>query len=344
MMQNHILIVMQEKKDAVCMENLIKTVFKNYNSTILIADTALDGLIKYNQYAPILVIADADLNTLNGFSLSAIIKGTKQGNDCTVYLIVDNYTANNSKVDYYIRRPFKPELIAMQLQRFFEKRSMETYHSSEIMRAKLKQNELLPEQLSNDSFKVDFIYSPFNELSGDCLDYWYGKDKNGLYGFLFDCTGHDICSFLQVSEIRAILKAGFRFYQQGKFESLSDIMKNTNEENFCLHGDDTVCVAAVVFRVDFKTNILSYCSAGIPSFFVKRKGIEKEEEILMKNYLIGFKPEAEFEEKHLSLADINEVIFSSDGFSELLFKKNIENAKHDDVSAIFIQLKKIIEK
>ena len=185
------------------------------------------------------------------------------------------------------------------------------------------------------------VYSPFSELSGDGLDYWTGEDEHGLYGLLFDCTGHDIVSFLQVGEIRALLKKGCKYYQSNVYKSLSEIMQNVNTDLFGLHGDDTICTAAIIFYFDFKKNILHYCSAGIPGFYVKYQNAAVIKKIECRNYLIGYTPDATFKTQTLALNDVNEVIFSSDGFSELLFiKGNIDLAKHDDVSAILITLKR----
>ena len=111
-----------------------------------------------------------------------------------------------------------------------------------------------------------------------------------------------------------------------------------------LYFKETKIGEDVIFYFDFEKNILHYCSAGIPSFYIKRGS--KMEEILMENYLIGYEPDVGFDEKALELEDIDEIIFSSDGLSELLFKdmQDTDPAKHDDVSAILVKLKRNIAK
>ena len=343
--ENRILIILDNKTNSKELATIIKDSLRQYNVEIIIAENALDGLIKFMQFVPCLIIADANLQTINGFSLSAIIKGAKNGDQCSIYMVVDELALPNSKIDYFIKKPINNDFLVLELKSFFEKRMMSIYHLDEINRAKQTQNELLPNNLQTDLFRVDYIYSPFNELSGDCLDYWYGNTENGLYGFLFDCQGHDICSFMQVSEVRTIFRWGFRCYQnQQKFKttikSTADIIENINKELFHSHGYNAPIVAAVAFYLDFKTNMLTYCSSGIPCFFIKDACSDQYKEIDMSNYAIGYEPDATFDEKKLSLKGIDEVIFSSDGFSELLFKNasSIESPKHDDVSAIFIQL------
>jgi len=337
-----ILIVLESEQSALQMKTFVQTELQQYHIEAMIADDAMDGLMKFRQYSPCLVIISSELQPLNGYSFSSIVKGTRTGEQCCVFMVIDGMPIPNSKVDYYIVKPLKQELLALQLQSFFEKRNMALFHQDEITRAKHKQNQLLPKELSTDAFKVDYIYSPFSDLSGDCLDYWHGESQIGLYGFLFDCTGHDICSFLQVSEVRTIFRWGFRYYQTGLYKSLAEIMENVNIELFNSHGDNVSCVAAIAFYLDFQSNTLRYCSAGIPTFYTRATGATEYSQVEMSNYLIGYEPDADFEESQLSLDGIDEVIFSSDGFSELLFKKanHLQNPKHDDVSAIFIHLKR----
>ena len=102
--------------------------------------------------------------------------------------------------------------------------------------------------------------------------------------------------------------------------------------------------AAVAFYVNFKENQLKYCTAGIPSFFVKYVGEHGYDKIDCCNYLLGMFQDVSFDEKELSLVGIDELVFSSDGFSEILYHQHeldaFQEAKHDDVSAITIQLKR----
>jgi len=337
--KNSILIVMREPAQ---ISTWVSDALKEYDIKIHLAKTGLTGFVMFNEHLPSLVIVDNDLPDLSGMSFSSILKDMDKGACCTIYVLGVTSLLQNAKADYYFPKELNKDLFSMQIRTFFDQEVMKSQHSDEITRAKMKQNEFLPEKLETVNYKVDTIYSPFGELSGDGIDYWYGEDKNGLYGLLFDCTGHDIVSFLQVAEIRALLKRGCKYFQLGINHHLSDILKNANEDLFAVHGDDTICTAAIVFFFDFKENILHYCTAGIPSFFIRYRGSPEMQEILMENFLIGYEPDVEFEEKEVSLKGVEEVIFSSDGFSELLFQhmdKTAEQAKHDDVSAILIQMK-----
>lgn len=343
-----ILIVMNQANEAKCLQQFLYQLLRQYQIEIRYVDNTFEGLIKYKQFAPTLMIVDADMPALNGFSFVSILRDA--GPKCLMYVIVkEDMPLIATQIDHFFQSPLNYDLIAAQMQSLFEQRKMEEFHCVEhhygqLEKAKQDQKNLLPDPVTTETFKVDYIYSPFNNLSGDCLDYWFGHDKKGLYGFLFDCTGHGINAFSQVLEIRALFHINFRYYQRNKTtQSLSGLMQNINEELFRLHGDNVACCAGVAFYIDFATLELRYCSAGIPNFFVRFIGDSIYKEIEMANYLIGYDPNAIFDEQKLLLSNVEDVIFSSDGFSELLYKSTVElaKAKHDDISAVFIRLKNV---
>lgn len=334
---NTILLVM-EKNEIEQMKNILQKVLKDYNVQLIAEDNSLDGLSRYIQYNPCLLITSANMSFLNGFSISAIIKGTEYGRDCSIWLLIDDVVID-AKVDLFIRRPIREDLVTLQIQNWCEKRFQEK-PSHSILMAKIEQAKLFPQKIQEETFYVDYIYSPFNELSGDGLDFWLGQNKDGLYGFLFDCTGHDITSYGQVREIRMVLKNGFKVNERRDHFDLGSVMQYLNEELFCCYGNNVNCVAAVAFHLDFRKNKLYYCSAGMPSFFVKYNNKADYQGVLMTNYLIGYRPDADFNADEISLENVENIVFSSDGLSEMVFKHatEIKEPKPDDVTAILISL------
>lgn len=341
-----ILLIQKNEESVKKFKDILVELKKEIDINIIATSDEIESLKLYERYQPAVVIIDAEMKVLNGFSLSAILRGMRGGEKCIIYMIVDDekdYSkCDCENIDFFLKVGFNARFLKVQLKRFFKREEMYD-EESDIQRAREQQEGLLPDKILDSNFEVNYLYSPFKDLSGDCLDYWCGEDKDGLYGFLFDVMGHDMCSFFQVSEVRAVFRYGFRFYQmwQKGFESLSAINENVNKEIFRLHNEDNIStIAAVVFYLDFKAQKLIYCSAGIPSFLLKKKNGYGYEEIKMKNYLIGYKEDAKYTEHEISLKDVDEIIFTSDGFSELLNKTEMKKAKHDDVSAIFIGLKR----
>lgn len=340
-MKNTVLLVMPKDEQNQVLAAVTETLQK-YETKIVFAENPLDGLFEYEKYRPFLIITSSQLNQLNGFSFSAIIHGTEYGKDCTMYLIIgDEQPPADAKVDCYIQKPVRTDLLSKQLQRFMEKKFKSYKKPAAILPSIINQAKLLPQKIFKEAFYVDWLYSSYGDLSGDGLDFWLGQNNDGVYGFLFDCTGHDINSSQQVFEIRTILKIAFRTYEKKVQPDLGSVVKNLNDELFCLHGTDQAVVALVVFHLDFRNNVLNYCSAGVPSFFVRYKGEDSYEGVIMKNPLIGHRPKVTFNSQQMSLENVHNVIFSSDGLSDLIFKPQLfKECKHDDVSAIYISLKK----
>lgn len=339
-----ILLIVKDEAIIRHLKNSLSKTLESFKFKIVSAADEIDALKLFELYQPSVVFIEAKLQILNGFSLCAIIRGSKGGEKSTIYMIVnkDSCTETCENVDCFLAESFNEKFLSVQINRLFYKEKMidELKKISDIQRLKMQQQKLLPRRVNNDVFEVSYIYSPFCDLSGDCLDYWSGQDQNGLYGFIFDVMGHDICSSFMVSEVRAFFRWGFKFYQAKKYQSLTEIMQTVNEEMFRLHDNDTTTVAAVAFYLDFTNETLTYCSAGIPAFHVKKRDVY--EEIKMRNYLIGYKENSKFVEHQIPVKDVDEIVFSSDGLSDLLYQstQELDVPKHDDVSAIFINLKR----
>lgn len=304
----------------------------------------LDAIRLFYKISPCLIIIDCHLPDINGMSLASILKDTESGGKSEIYLFNVKQIRKNTKADYFFISHDEKELqlnMSTKTQSFLEKLFMKTQHSTEIERAKINQYEHLPEIINNKTLHVGLLFSPYAELSGDGLDYWLG-DEHELYGLLFDCAGHDIVSFTMAKQIRTLLKRGCISYQLGVHNNLSDILADVNQDLFNIDvNPEPTC--ALVFHINLQERRLICCTAGISPFFIKKykNGNEMLEAVKLKNYPLGYEPDIEFNEIEIDLKDIKEIIFSSDGFYELLNKEYPvdETAKHDDVSAIIIRIK-----
>lgn len=349
-MQERCLIV---STDTTKLADWLKTWTKQYKVTVQVASSAIEGFILAEKYMPSLVIVDSKLKDMNGMSFVTILKDSSFGDKITVYLYNLSKILDNTKADYFLTSSNEQEfcnVLHAQVDQFFNRRFWENFQGTEYLRAKLTQKEQIPDPIETTRFRISNIFSPLAELSGDGFDYWVGENQRGLYGLLFDCTGHDITSFMQTSGIRTLLKKDCKLYQMGftSYTSLAEIMKDVNSDLFAIEPNPEP-VSAMVFHVDFEQNVLHYCSAGIPSLLYKRAGDTDYQAILTRNYLLGYDEDVDFEDGTLPLDDVNELIISTDGFFEKISVKDKEVsmpsiAKHDDVTAIIIQLKREGEK
>ena len=166
-----------------------------------------------------------------------------------------------------------------------------------------------------------------------------------LYGFLFDCVGHELSSYGQTSSLHGMLKKAMNFYQVGSFPTLSAAMEDVNQDLFALYDDNILMAAAMMFCFDFTKGRLHFCPAAIPELLYRPKNTEKYMVKELRSPLLGYELSSKFPEETVELADMSNVVFATDGFSDLLSlsgqpEVDLESAKFDDFAAIFVELYK----
>lgn len=324
----------------------LKIALSKYAVNVYTANSGMAGFELFSANLPCMILVDAELPDIPGMSLASIFKDTEHGGNLAVYIYnIKGPLLYNTKADaYYFEMDDEAKKVLLQqAEDYFIKRFQRASQDEAFLRWKLKQYEKIPRLIDCSTFRISGIFSPRNELSGDCYDYWINESEDGVYGFLFDCTGHDVESASQVGAIRVVMRKNIVPYQFHIISSLAEAFKETNENIFTLVDDDPAPVAALAFHIDFANNVLHYCLAGMPGFYVRHYGDDKFTVVKQRNFPLGYEEGATYSDDSMSLDDIDEIVFSSDGFSELVFhcKEVFESriAKHDDVSAVIVSLK-----
>ncbi len=323
----------------------------NYKAVVYIALTSIEGLNKAQKNMPAMVIVDNNLADMNGMSFASVLKDTIECQETKVLVFGVDNLMEKIKADFFLPVMDDSKLekfIVAHLDSLFQNKYFDVAHRNEYESKKIEQLNQLPKQIENNWVRISNIFSPYDQLSGDGFDYWIAPQSNTeegvLYGFLYDCTGHGPESYPFVSSIRTLLKKNMRLYEFHRFPTLSYVMEKSNDTIMdTTPSNELTPTAAITFYVNFKENKLRYCPAGIPCFFVRYVGDEGYEKVECRNFLLGMFQDTSFDEHEMSLTGIDELVFSSDGFSEILYHQNDDNfkeAKHDDVSAITIQLKR----
>lgn len=334
-------------KDAETIRQWIKgnSNYESFHLSIHISMDGLDGLRKVQMYMPVFVIVDNDLPDINGLSFASIAKDSIEGQESSILVFGVNTFTENIKADFFLPLMPVPQLkqfINVQLESFLKNRFIMESHRAEFEKQKQEQLRHLPKTINNSWADVSNIFSPYDELSGDGFDYWFPQKKDGiLYGFLYDCTGHGPESYPLVSSVRSLLTKNLKLYEYKRFQTLADVMKSSNSTIMDTTPiNELTPTAAVAFCINFIENKLIYCAAGIPTFFVRYKGVQGFDRIKCSSFLLGMFETSSYEEEEMSISGIEELVFSSDGFSEILYSHNSSpEAKHDDVSAVSIRFK-----
>lgn len=215
---------------------------------------------------------------------------------------------------------------------------------NELEDAYIRQTSLLPLPFENKHIKVDTLFYPLQEISGDFYDVWWDEKTETLHGYMIDATGHDICAALQVFALRELFRCSMSI--EG---TLADRMKWINKQMW-LDRHEPIHAAALLFSLK-PGGKLCYTTAGIsPAYTYKNN---KAAYLDMYGYLLGIIPDAEYLEFCLPVDKGDTVIFMTDGFAERLDTTNCHPQKtiflmnkigrdpgrRDDASAVILSIK-----
>ena len=309
------------------------------------AITGLDGLASVRKHQPAIVIIDNDLPDIQGMSVASILKDSPKEHSI-VYLLNVIHLSLNVKADRFAPKPYSIELVCQEVYQDLQSILDMTDRSKELQEAIDMQSGMLPPPLRNEHCFVDCIFSPYKFLSGDGLSYWYA-DSGGvarLYGFLYDCVGHELASYGQTSSLHWMLKKAMNFYQAGVFSSLSAAMEDINRDLFTLYDNgNSMMASAIIFCFDFNRGLLRFCPAAIHEFLWREKGTEKYKARHLQSSWWGYEITSSFSEETVNLSGLSHIMFTTDGLSDLLClsgppEVDMGSAKFDDCAAIFVEL------
>lgn len=313
-----------------------------------VAGSGLDGLLTVRRYQPTIVIIDNELPDMQGMSVASILKDSSQEHSL-VYLLNVLSLCQDVKADRFIPKPYSVEAVCQMVVEDLQSVFDMAVRSAELQAAVDIQAGLLPMSIQNTHCAVERIFSPYKLLSGDGLCYWYTNSGGTarLYGFLFDCVGHDLSSSLQTSSVYGWLKKAVHHYQIGVFSSLASAMDDVNQDIIELYENNVIMAAAMMFCFDFTKHLLHVCPAAIPELFFRVRGEERYTSRQLCSPWLGYEIASKFPEETIPLSDLSHIVFATDGLSDLLSldgqsdeQVNLDSAKFDDCTAIFVELYK----
>lgn len=319
------------KEDTINKLKRISTDLSNRNIEINIASNVLHGLHLFLIYKPHILILDYELK---GYFIAETI-GNMNKQNTIIYMLKNNdnnFDENmHGYIDFYIPKPFNETFFKFSLISYVKKYLYVVNDNNELRRALDKQIQSLPIIINDNNLMINYIYSPFNKLSGDKLQIL--KVNNIYYGIVIDCVGHDLLAWQQTGAVEIMFKYALKFLKQGIFKNIIEVLEHVNKNLV----PEEMYVAATIFELDVMNNTLKYASAGIPSFFIKYRNDNNYKEILMRGKVLGYKFDAKYKEEEIDLSNVNDIVFTTDGLIEILTTNKI--LKSDDVSAFFITLK-----
>jgi len=210
----------------------------------------------------------------------------------------------------------KQQVILVNLRDITEEKRLEEEILRDVELAAIVQRSFLPPSMSHERFEIKGIYAPYKTVSGDLYDYIWNPETEKLFGFIVDISGHGVATSIRGSAVTALIRqAGLK--KGSLAEKIGWVNRNCmnyfTEESFA---------AAILFEFDFKTNTLTYASAGITTFFVRDHGQVQQKKV--PGFPLGITLTAIYDEEEISFASGSYFYFMSDGISDLLTGERLD--------------------
>lgn len=212
--QGSILLVDDDKVTRLIMKSLL--IKHGYHVTDV--DTGEECLEHYQTSKPDMILLDAEMPGIDGFTCCAKIK-QMPGGDRTPIMMITGLNDSGSvdrafdagAIDY-VTKPIHPAVLTRRLDRIIEgeqaKQALEKQHhllQEDLTEASEYVCNLLPEPISVP-VQVNRLFKPSLDLGGDAFDY-YWLDDNHLVMYLVDVAGHGAKSALLSVSILNLLRS-----------------------------------------------------------------------------------------------------------------------------------------
>jgi serine phosphatase RsbU (regulator of sigma subunit) len=180
--------------------------------------------------------------------------------------------------------------------------------AQELRVAQLVQQTLLPKEVpAIDGWRIGRYYQPAREVGGDFYDFIdLPDDRVGL--IIGDVTDKGVPAALVMATTRAILRAA-----SGRIDSPGTVLQRAND---VLVEDipPNMFVTCLYAILDPRSGRLCYANAGHDLPYRRGKG--GVDELRARGMPLGLMPGMQYEEKELTLAPGEAVLFYSDGLVE----------------------------
>lgn len=150
-----------------------------------------------------------------------------------------------------------------QMEEQLRRREQQT--QQELNLAARIQQEALPQNFAGEKVRINTIFTPYETVGGDLVNYKWFEKQNVLRGYVVDVSGHGVSTALQTATVKMLLDnrlLGGREIVEEDFQHINQrMLQYLSEESFA---------ALLYFEFDFHTKILSVISAGINLFLAAK--------------------------------------------------------------------------
>lgn len=331
MAENKILIV--DDDPAMC--KILSKYLENHGYRVLTSGNGIQGLEKFSQERPGLVIADWAMPEMDGVELCRQIKKI----DSTAYFIFlsgqgklnDRVTGLDAGADDFLSKSTDTKELLARIRAGFrlyevnielhavnhhlEKTLDQVQNQQRLIARDLKSaaeflQSLLPEPFKSPQLKANWRFLPSAVLGGDYFDYFW-LDDHRLAIYILDVTGHGVGSALLAASTGYLLRA--EPSAAGDRSQPETVLTSLNHNLVASESDLFYTMWYGVW--DLNEGTLTYACAGHPSpiLFCKEGLVPLEGRSLP----IGVMSNAEYTAHQVKLSPGNRLYLFSDGIYEI---------------------------
>ncbi|PSL43527.1 PAS domain S-box-containing protein [Salsuginibacillus halophilus] len=188
--------------------------------------------------------------------------------------------------------------------------SLDLQVEKDLSTASKLQQEMLPAPLIHRDVNIDAIYEANNYVSGDTYGYHW-LDNDHLFIYLVDVMGHGVSTALQSSAIHVLFEytTKLNIPLERKIQEINTATQAVLPENYF--------AAAFCAEINIRSGTMNYVSSGIPAFLTRyRDGKVGTHKCL--GMLLGLFNETPVEQCKMTLTDVADIYFMTDGVYEAL--------------------------
>lgn len=313
--------------DDLFMRTLLRAQLEAAQYQVIEAENGQQCLEAYQQYHPDIVLMDAQMPKMDGFTCCSRLRQLPDGVHTPVLMVtgLDDAASVNLAFDVeatdYITKPINPNVLLGRLRRILQATRAETalreQHAllqTELHQAAKYVSALLP-QPHQEKVLINRQFQPSLQLGGDALDY-YWLDNDNLAVYLIDVAGHGVKSALLSVSVLNILRT--RSLPQTDFHLPSSVLNGLNQVfQMSDRGEDYFTMWYGIYNC--RNRKLTYSSAGHPPALL----FSQEPQISVKHLdtggiPIGMFPEFDFEDDSQIIEANTHLYIFSDGVYEIL--------------------------
>ncbi|NET38610.1 MAG: SpoIIE family protein phosphatase [Cyanothece sp. SIO1E1] len=314
--------------DDVVTRTLLRMTLEKDGYRILEADNGQHCLTLYQAQKPDMVLLDARMPVMDGFTCCAELKRLPGGRHIPVLMLTGLDDKESVEQAFavgatdYVTKPVQPSVLTVRLRRILEAAwaKAELHRQNSIFQVELKRaseyvHTLLPPALTED-VTIHGQLIPSLQLGGDVFDY-YWLDENHLAVYLLDVAGHGVKSALLSVSVLNILRT--RSLPNTDFYKPAAVLAALNQAfQMSDDGEDYFTIWYGVYSRHKRQ--LTYAAAGHPPailFSQTSDHAHNVQHLDAGGIPIGMLPNIEFDQKACEIKPGSSFYVFSDGVYEI---------------------------